>query len=69
VSFKVEIHQKAEKELKALPERDQNRILDKLFVLTDDPFPREAVKLKGHTGYRLRAGDYRILYEVDKNPV
>lgn len=36
---------------------------DRLVVMTDDPY-RGAVKLEGVDGYRVRVGDYRILFHV-----
>ena len=33
--------------------------------MTQDPFPRGTKKLKGTDGFRIRVGDYRILYRVD----
>jgi mRNA interferase RelE/StbE len=33
--------------------------------MTEDPFPRGTKKLKGSDGFRIRVGDYRILYRVN----
>jgi mRNA interferase RelE/StbE len=39
--------------------------MGRLEELGDDPFPRGAIKLQGREGvYRIRVGDYRVLYEV-----
>ncbi len=65
MSWQVELKRSAEKELEKLQTQDQERILEKLFSLKEKPFPDGAIKLKGHPGYRLRVGDYRILYEMD----
>lgn len=65
MNWRVEIHQKAEQELGRIPEPAQSRIINKLLSLGQDPFPFGAIKLKGHDGYRLRVGDYRILYEAE----
>jgi mRNA interferase RelE/StbE len=35
--------------------------------LADNPRPRQSIKLSGTESYRLRVGDYRILYEIN-NP-
>jgi mRNA interferase RelE/StbE len=43
-----------------------SQITQKLVLLKSGPFPHGSKKLKEHTGYRLRIGDYRVLYEVDK---
>jgi len=42
------------------------RIMDEIRSLADSPFPPGCKKLKGsRSSFRLRAGDYRILYEAD----
>jgi mRNA interferase RelE/StbE len=42
------------------------RILQRIEDLQSDPFPRQAIKLSGAERlYRIRVGDYRIVYEVD----
>jgi mRNA interferase RelE/StbE len=44
------------------------RIDKRLLALAVDPWPRGSIKLKGKggEGWRIKAGDYRILYTVDK---
>lgn len=37
-----------------------------LEALTEDPYPRQSLKLRDREGYRLRVGDYRVIYEVDE---
>ena len=42
--------------------------MNRVEALEDDPFPRQSVKLTGAEQlYRLRVGDYRIVYGVDKD--
>ncbi len=42
----------------------RRRVLDKIAELGENPFPRGIVKLHGEENiYRLRVGDYRVLYE------
>ncbi len=48
-----------------LEQSTRSRIVARLEELGDDPFPRGAIKLQGREGvYRIRVGDYRVLYEV-----
>jgi mRNA interferase RelE/StbE len=55
-----------EKDLSSLPKALLTRILVRIEQLASDPFPHQAVKLQGAERlYRLRVGDYRIVYEVD----
>jgi len=43
-----------------------SRILSRIDQLPTDPFPSQSAKLQGAERlYRLRVGDYRIIYEVD----
>jgi mRNA interferase RelE/StbE len=63
--YRVEVARRAVKALAALPRRDQQRIRAAIDLLADDPRPPGCTKLTGepHT-YRVRTGDYRILYDV-----
>ena len=54
------------RDLHGLPKADVRRILAKTEKLRDDAHPLGSKKLEGHENrYRLRQGDYRILYSVD----
>lgn len=53
------------KDLRGLPKAAIRRILAKTESLRDDPFPDGSIKLAGQERYRIRQGDYRILYAVD----
>jgi mRNA interferase RelE/StbE len=68
VSYTVLLERQAEKELRILPSQILQRIDKRLLALSDEPWPRGAVKLKGKEseGWRIKTGDYRILYTVDK---
>ena len=39
----------------------------KLMQHADNPIPPKAKKLSGRDGYRIRVGDYRIIYEIQKS--
>jgi mRNA interferase RelE/StbE len=67
IAWRVEIHHRAQRELESIPEPAQTRIINKLLSLSENPFPKGVLKLKGHSGLRLRVGDYHILYEADSN--
>jgi len=63
--YRVELSKRAFRSLKKLDPRTRFRILEKLMSLREKPIPRGAAKLKGEkNAYRLRVGDYRILYKV-----
>ncbi|MDO8632213.1 MAG: type II toxin-antitoxin system RelE/ParE family toxin [Phycisphaerales bacterium] len=60
---RIELGRRAERELSDLPDAVMRRIVDKLRQLAENPFPRGVKKLEGG-GYRIRIGDYRVLYDV-----
>jgi mRNA interferase RelE/StbE len=59
------IKSSAAKELEDLPPRDRKRAVSKIQRLAADPRPVGAEKLSGQEKYRIRQGDYRILYLID----
>ena len=62
----VQIEGKARKEFRRLDAQTRARILDALDTLSLDPMNAAGVKrLQGREGYRLRVGDYRVIYELD----
>ncbi|PIN90630.1 type II toxin-antitoxin system RelE/ParE family toxin [Candidatus Pacearchaeota archaeon CG10_big_fil_rev_8_21_14_0_10_32_14] len=44
-----------------------NRILKKIDEFSSDPFSHDIKKLKGDLGYRLRVGDYRVIFDIEKD--
>ena len=67
MAYAVYLKRSAEKELEGLPARIHDRIIAALVSLKDDPFPRNAKKLRGREGLRIRIGNYRVLYLVDES--
>jgi len=63
--YVVRIKRSAEKEMDRLPERVFERLVEAILSLERDPRPRGVKKLRGVEDYRLRVGQYRILYSVD----
>jgi mRNA interferase RelE/StbE len=65
VAYTVELSNRAKRDLAALSADLQTRIVKALRKLEENPRPSGIEKLKGEdNAYRLRVGDYRILYEV-----
>ncbi|MEK6806414.1 MAG: type II toxin-antitoxin system RelE/ParE family toxin [Pseudomonadota bacterium] len=52
------------KDLRGLPKADVQRILAKAETLKTNPRPPGSEKLSGDEKYRIRQGDYRILYNI-----
>jgi len=63
-SYKILIKPSAVKELEAIPEKDRQRIVYRIQGLAENPRPRGCEKLSDQDKYRLRQGNYRILYQV-----
>ena len=57
---------KAQKELDKIDDKTALRISQKIYQLETDPYGQNSQKLGGGKGYRIRAGDYRVVYAVDK---
>ena len=65
-SYELFIKPSAAKELEAVGRKsDRTRIVDKIYTLKDDPRPQRCEKLTGQDRYRVRQGQFRILYVVD----
>lgn len=55
----------ARKQLDKLPDDAADGIMDALETLAENPRPPGCRKLRGRPGYRVRIGDYRVLYDVE----
>ena len=64
MNYQVQIVPSAEHQLRKLPASLQNRIAPKLLALKYDPRPFGNKKLCNTSYYRLRVGDYRIIYAI-----
>ena len=66
VRYAVELLPSAQRELTALPEDVQRRIANRIDGLREDPRPPGVKQLQGEDRlYRLRVGDYRVIYSID----
>ena len=63
-SYKILIKRSAEKEFLAVPKGDRRRILTRIRKLSSDPRPSGCERIRGDTAYRIRQGDWRIVYTV-----
>ena len=65
--YKIEINKKVrKKDLPSIPRKDISRIIERIKDLANDPYPTGAVRLKGREEWRIRQGDYRVLYIVEE---
>ena len=56
---------RAQKELARLPDQEFARVRDAVRALAEIPRPPGCLKLSGREGWRIRVGDYRVVYEID----
>lgn len=63
--YSVRIKRSAAKELAGLPRQDRARIITRIQALAREPRPAGCEKLSRQERYRIRQGDYRILYEIN----
>jgi len=65
VGYSIRIMKSAERDMTSLPSAAFRRIRDAILSLETVPRPRTCKRLRGREGYRIRVGDYRILFLVD----
>lgn len=66
IKYEITLASSAEKEINSLPESVQKRVEKAIDSLKSNPRPRGTAKLKSKEDlYRIRVGDYRIIYVVD----
>ena len=64
--YRIAFARSARKELEKLPAAIAQRVIGQIEALMSDPRPPRAIKLKGNRNlWRIRIGDYRVLYGID----
>lgn len=65
--YKIEISKSVYKDLRKISKVETRKIIEKIYSLSQNPFPEGCKKLVGENNkYRIRQGNYRILYSVEK---
>lgn len=64
MGYSIEYTSAAVRALRKLDRGTQRRLLARIEALENNPRPTGAVKLAGHEAYRIRAGDYRVIYAI-----
>lgn len=67
MSYSVEFLPAARRNLEQIPLRDRARISKAIDRLGIDPFPSSRKKLEGTEYWRIRAGNYRIVYTIQES--
>jgi mRNA interferase RelE/StbE len=67
MAYSVNFSKQAVKELAKINEPYYSNIKQAISALAENPRPQGYKKLKGRDGYRIRTGDYRIIYDIFDN--
>lgn len=65
MSYRVEILRRAQRELEHVPVDRYSSVRDAIRALGLEPRPAGTQKLTGRDGWRIRVGDYRVIYKID----
>lgn len=65
MSYSLLILRRAQRQLEELPTGTYERVREAIRALGENPRPRGTRKLVAREGWRLRVGDYRVVYEID----
>lgn len=63
-NYRIVIKKSAAKEIEKVEKKDRIRIVEKIRSLSSDPHPTGSKMLSGQEKYRIRQGNYRILYQI-----
>jgi len=64
MKYRIVLPKSVQRELDRLPDEVAKRVLVRLRQLETDPRPVDVKKLKGREAWRIRIGDYRVIYEI-----
>lgn len=65
MAYRVVMSPAADRAVAQLPKEVRRRIAERLAALSDNPRPPGSIKLAGQDSYRIRVGDYRIIYTIN----
>ena len=68
-SFSIVFKKSVYKDMSSIPPKDNRSILEAIRYLSENPKPVQTKKLSGDEKFRLRCGNYRILYEINDTEV
>lgn len=65
MAFEIQVRPAAVRALRRIDRQDQARIRGAIALLAADPRPPGAKALRGRDGFRIRVGNYRIIYTIE----
>ncbi len=63
--YEISVKKSAVKELENIPKKELKKIAKKVQALSSEPRPQGSQKLSHKEQYRIRQGDYRVIYSID----
>jgi mRNA interferase RelE/StbE len=69
MNYTIQISKQAEKKIERIPNPFYKKIKQAILSLSNNPRPHGYIKLQGREGYRIRVGDYRIIYDIDDTSI
>ncbi len=63
--YRIEVTRSAQKELLKISAPYNQKIVNAIEALSEDPRPDDVKKLKGQEAFRIRVADYRIIYTIE----
>ena len=67
--FKIDWIERSVEELDKLEQSISRRIIKKVGELIENPYSRDIKRLKGVDAFRLRVGDYRVIFEIEDDTI
>ena len=67
--YKIYFKRSAVKDRDAISKKDLQRIIGRIDLVKEDPRPLDCEKLSGHERYRVRQGNYRIVYSIQADVI
>ncbi len=70
MNYQIRIENAARKEILDFDDKTYDRVSEKINLLQSEPRPSGCKKLRGSSNYRIRVGDFRVIYSVnDKDKI
>ncbi len=66
-AYSILFKESVRKDFDSIPSKDLMRIMERIGMLAENPRPVGSEKLSGQERYRIRQGNYRIIYSIQDN--
>lgn len=67
IKYTIKITRKAQKALAKIPVTYQEKTIEAIYALSENPYPNGSKKLTNREAWRIRVGVYRVIYEVHED--